>query len=90
MPCGPGTDQPRDSTVSFGSTLGRGPIACAQRGHDIRLEGSAVMERFRATITPVLTIRQAAQAVIFYQRAFGAEEIYRSTYPDGGSSPSWP
>ena len=41
------------------------------------------MERFRTTITPVLTIRQAAQAVVFYQRAFGAEEIYRSTYPDG-------
>ena len=41
------------------------------------------MERFRTTITPVLTIRQAAQAVIFYQQAFGAEEIYRSTYPDG-------
>ena len=41
------------------------------------------MERFRTTITPVLTIRQAAQAVVFYQRAFGAEEVYRSTYPDG-------
>jgi hypothetical protein len=47
------------------------------------LEGSAVVETFRTTITPVLTIRQAAQAVIFYQRAFGAEEIYRNTYPDG-------
>ena len=41
------------------------------------------MERFRSTITPVLTIRQAAQAVAFYQQAFGAEEIYRSTYLDG-------
>jgi PhnB protein len=41
------------------------------------------MERFRTTITPVLTIRQAAQAVAFYQRAFGAEEIYRNSYPDG-------
>ena len=83
MPCGPSTDQPRDGIVSFGSTLGRGPIACAQRGHDIHLEGSAVMERFRTTITPVLTIRQAARAVVFYQRAFGAEEIYRTSYPDG-------
>jgi PhnB protein len=83
MLCGPSTDQPRDGTVSFGRALGRGPIACVQRGHGIHLEGSAVMERFRTTITPVLTIRQAAQAVVFYQRAFGAEEIYRNSYPDG-------
>jgi PhnB protein len=83
MPCGPSTDQPRDGIVSFGSTLGHGPIACAQRGHGIRLEGSAVMETFPTTITPVLTIRQAAQALAFYQQAFGAEEIYRNTYPDG-------
>jgi PhnB protein len=41
------------------------------------------MESFRSTITPVLTVRQAAQAVGFYQRAFGAEEIYRTTNPDG-------
>ena len=47
------------------------------------LEDSAVMETFPTTITPVLTIRQAAQAVIFSQQAFGAEEIYRNTYPDG-------
>ena len=41
------------------------------------------METFPTTITPVLTIRQAAQAVAFYKQAFGAEEIYRNTYPDG-------
>jgi PhnB protein len=41
------------------------------------------METLRSTITPVLTIRHATQAVAFYQRAFGAEEIYRSAYPDG-------
>jgi PhnB protein len=41
------------------------------------------METFRSTITPVPTIRQAAQAVAFYQRAFGAEELYRNSYPDG-------
>jgi PhnB protein len=40
------------------------------------------METFPTTITPVLTIRQAARAVAFYQRAVGAEEIYRSSYPD--------
>ena len=32
------------------------------------------MESFRTTITPVLTVRQAARAVAFYRRAFGAEE----------------
>lgn len=41
------------------------------------------MEDFRGTITPVLTVRDAAQAIAFYLRAFGAEEIYRNTYPDG-------
>jgi len=41
------------------------------------------METFRSTITPVLTVRQAAQAAVFYQQAFGAEEIYRNSYPDG-------
>jgi PhnB protein len=47
-------------------------------------QGSAeVTAPFRATITPVLTIRHAAQAVAFYQAAFGAEELHRNTYPDG-------
>jgi PhnB protein len=30
-------------------------------------------------------VRDAAQAIVFYVRAFGAEEIYRNTYPDGRS-----
>jgi PhnB protein len=38
---------------------------------------------FRASITPVLTVRGATAAVAFYRRAFGAEEVYRNTYPDG-------
>jgi PhnB protein len=41
------------------------------------------VEEFRSTITPVLTVRHAAQAVAFYERAFGAKQIYRNTYPDG-------
>jgi PhnB protein len=41
------------------------------------------VEEFRSTITPVLTVRHAAQAVAFYERAFGAEEISCNTYPDG-------
>jgi PhnB protein len=41
------------------------------------------MSDFRNSITPVLTVRGAAEAVTFYTRAFGAEEIYRNTYPDG-------
>jgi PhnB protein len=82
MPCGPSTDQLRDGTVSLGSMLGRAPIACAGRPRH-PLEDSAGMETFRSTITPVLTVRQAAQAAVFYQQAFGAEEIYRNSYPDG-------
>jgi PhnB protein len=38
---------------------------------------------FRNSITPVLTVRGAAEAVAFYAQAFGAEEIYRNSYPDG-------
>jgi PhnB protein len=41
------------------------------------------MAAFRTSITPVLTVRDAAAAVAFYRRAFGAEEIHRNTYPDG-------
>jgi PhnB protein len=41
------------------------------------------VETFRNSITAVLTVRRAVQAVIFYEQAFGAEEIHRNTYPDG-------
>jgi PhnB protein len=41
------------------------------------------MDTFPSTITPVLTVRQAIRAVAFYEQAFGAEELYRNTYPDG-------
>jgi PhnB protein len=37
---------------------------------------------FHNAMTPVLTIRGAAEAVALYERAFGAKEIYRNTYPD--------
>ncbi len=33
------------------------------------------------TVTPYLSIRGASQAVAFYKRAFGAEEIYRMEMP---------
>jgi uncharacterized glyoxalase superfamily protein PhnB/GNAT superfamily N-acetyltransferase len=42
--------------------------------------GSAAL---RSSITPVLTVRGAAEAATFYARAFGAEEIHRNAYPDG-------
>ena len=35
------------------------------------------------TITPQLTLDNAAETLDWYQRAFGAEEIYRSVGPDG-------
>lgn len=41
------------------------------------------MEAYAAAITPVLTVSNATQAVAFYKRAFGAEEIHRNAYPDG-------
>ncbi len=31
------------------------------------------------TLTPYLVVKDAAQAIDFYQRAFGAQEIYRNT-----------
>jgi len=35
------------------------------------------------TLTPYLTIRNAAAALDFYKRAFGAEETFRVASPDG-------
>ncbi len=35
------------------------------------------------TITPYLTVRDAAAAIDFYKKAFGAEEIARHNAPDG-------
>jgi PhnB protein len=37
------------------------------------------------TITPYLTVHDAAQAIDFYKEAFGAEERHRMTMPDGKS-----
>ncbi len=41
------------------------------------------MPDFPSTITPVLTVRDAGSAASFYERAFGAVEVYRNTYPEG-------
>jgi PhnB protein len=37
------------------------------------------------TVTPYLRVRGAAQAIEFYKKAFGAEELVRMTGPDGTS-----
>jgi uncharacterized glyoxalase superfamily protein PhnB len=37
------------------------------------------------TITPHLVVRDAARAIDFYTRAFGAAELYRNLAPDGKS-----
>jgi PhnB protein len=37
------------------------------------------------SLTPHLTIRNAAQAIEFYKKAFGAQELTRMTGPDGKS-----
>jgi PhnB protein len=35
------------------------------------------------TITPALTVKNCAKALDFYKTAFGAEELFRMTSPDG-------
>ena len=35
------------------------------------------------TVTPYLAVKNAAKALEFYQRGFGATETYRRTLPDG-------
>ncbi len=37
------------------------------------------------TVTPYITVHGAAQAIDFYKRAFGAQEVERMTGPDGKS-----
>ncbi len=37
------------------------------------------------TITPHLTVRGVSEAVAFYEKAFGAAELYRNVAPDGKS-----
>lgn len=41
------------------------------------------MDEVASVVTPVLTVRGAGAAATFYEQAFGAEEVYRNTYPDG-------
>jgi PhnB protein len=38
---------------------------------------------FRNSITPVLAVRGGSQAVAFYTRAFGAEELRREAFGEG-------
>ena len=45
---------------------------------------NAVREGYQ-TVTPALTVRDGAEAIEFYKKAFGAEEIMRVPGPDGKS-----
>jgi PhnB protein len=45
---------------------------------------NAVREGYQ-TVTPALTVRNGAEAIEFYKKAFGAEEIMRVPGPDGES-----
>jgi PhnB protein len=45
---------------------------------------SPIPEDFH-TITPQLVVRGVTKAIDFYQRAFGASELYRNMAPDGTS-----
>jgi uncharacterized glyoxalase superfamily protein PhnB len=46
--------------------------------------GKPIPEGYHS-ITPYLTVKGAAQAIDFYKRAFGAEEIVKMPGPDGKS-----
>jgi PhnB protein len=39
---------------------------------------------FQGSLAPWLSVRNAARAVVFYQKAFGAVEVYRLEDPGGG------
>lgn len=43
-----------------------------------------VPDRYR-TVTPYITVKGAAEAIDFYKRALGAQEVERMTGPDGKS-----
>ena len=45
-------------------------------------EAKHIPEGYR-TITPYLSIKDAAQALAFYKEAFGAQELFRMNQPDG-------
>lgn len=44
------------------------------------MKGKAIPDRFH-TLTPYLCVRGAAQAIDFYKRAFGAQEVHVSRWP---------
>jgi hypothetical protein len=76
-------DRREFSTPATRCATGIMPVAVSLSNAPPTATPSSVLSQFRSTITPVLTVRDAAQAIVFYGRAFGAEEIYRNTYPDG-------
>src|SRR5260221_7406589 len=43
---------------------------------------SAVPEGYH-TVTPYLSVKGASDAIAFYKKAFGAEEVFRMPMPDG-------
>jgi len=53
-----------------------------QRRASMASSAKAVPE-FRATITPYLSVKGAAAAIEFYEKAFGATEVSRIMQPDG-------
>jgi len=58
------------------SSRGRSARAAAPRGAPGAPAG-------RHTVTPQLTLREAARAIDFYKQAFGAKELMRMPAPDG-------
>src|SRR5512140_25382 len=46
------------------------------------MKGKAIPDGFH-TLTPYLCVKDAAKAIEFYQKAFGAEQVHVSRTPDG-------
>lgn len=68
--------------------MGAGRGAAAMEGQEMKparktVKGVQPIPEGYHTITPTCVVRDAAGAIEFYKRAFGAEELGRMTEPDG-------
>jgi PhnB protein len=70
----------RDPLRGYGGRVNIGREA--DDGREEQVAVNPIPEGYH-TVTPALSIDGAAEAIEFYKRAFGAEERYRMTTPDG-------
>ncbi|MFQ5411051.1 MAG: VOC family protein [Phycisphaerae bacterium] len=62
-------------------TFSIGPVELKRR-KTMSSKANAIPEGFR-TVTPHMTVKDAAAAIEFYKKAFGAEELFRMPGPGG-------